>query len=209
MVYKYGKGKKVFKKNKGKLPFSKKQLQVIKKITHSTNELKTFTPSLINDPSVVSGSTNSFTFSLGIPQGDGEGTRDGDQLMIKDYQMNLNINSGTTKGLVRVIVFENLGDSSLTLNSMTQVYSQYPTIQTSLGRYKVHMDKTYNINSSNVSSILIKKTFIPVIKKINYVSGSTTLVNGGGQLQGFVLTDNSVITQMTFDCQTRVRFYDS
>lgn len=187
--------------------FNRKQVKAIKKIAQASGELKHLDVTFTSAGLVSSGSLSDKT-NLAIPQGDGEGQRVGDQLDVKDMHIKAQINSGTANGSVRMFVYQHLEDTDPSVGNLLP-NDFWPTIQTSLQKYKILYDRTINLDSDGKSNHLfdakIKKFGV---SKISYDTGAST-VTGPGEISINFSTNNATASQVTVDCNCRVRYYDN
>lgn len=213
MVY----NKKYARKNKmsRRMPFSKKQVKVIKKLALQTGEVKEISNSSTFS-SIVKTSALTGVMNTTIPQGDGEGQRIGDEITYKDIRFSCTFNSGTASGLLRVIAVQRLDNSTngnpfQGLSNPGDINNPYPTLEEAGGRYKIL--KVWN---SSVSSAGKKDTMcvmnIPYkslpIKKLTYDPTLSTLSTNAGVVYFVVLTNNTTASQLTGSYEIRTRYYD-
>lgn len=201
--------KKPYRKYASLRPFSKKQVKAIKKISQSSGELKEEkeigTSASLTD-------TTPFTMTAGgvIPQGDGNGERVGDKIRIKDCSFRCQLECGTASGTVRVVAFQELEDEEPDMSSLSVPNDFWPDIQTSVAKYQVLYDRSFCMDPEVLSHKLINLNFPAKKLRVKYkefASASTTL-RSGGEVRIRILTNNTVINQMTVDCNSRIRYYD-
>lgn len=201
-----------YNKNKKRFPFSRKQVQAIQKLSQMSGELKEYTTSSSHS-NIDNTAPDQVSFNeTGILQGDGDNQRIGDSLRPKDYTLNISFNSGTTSGILKVIVFQKLDDTTLNTLGMVNINDNLPTIQTAGGRYKVLRSVMTSVSSAGK-----KDSFLSIripsrsmkIKTLNYDTASGTLVSEEGVVRAIVLTNNSTASQLTSTFETRIRYYDN
>ena len=189
--------------------FNKSQVKFIKNIVKADKELK-HADSAVSDTSMVSTSASIASPSMSRAQGDGEDQRVGDQLEIKDIHWRLQIDAGTAQGSVRFYALQYLEDTQPSGVGNLLPCDLFPTIQTSLSKYKILFDKMVHLDgngkSNHVFNVRVKASQLP-IKKINFDSGLTTLT-GGGQITGYLTTNNTTASQMTMAGNVRFRYLD-
>lgn len=204
--------KKSYRK-KRKSTFSKKQKSEIKKIAEKSGELKT---KQMNDTDTSLIASSGFTGpniqDLAIAQGLDDDERIGDMVQIQKVQWRLSINTGTASGLVRVFAIQNLDDVDPTgINHQSpSPIGFFPSLQTSIHRYQKLYDRTYSLDPSYKSNLLLNIN-VPGsklrIKKVQFDDASTNVVSGNVRI--FVSTDNTDASQMTANCQMKVYWYDN
>lgn len=206
-------GKRNFRKNK---PFSSKQVKAIKKIAKTSGEVKTI-DSNTTDAGVILTSAMSVDMPT-IAQGDTDATRDGDRIRLSSLQYKVRCNSGTANGLIRclVIQFGGMRDGE----SIPTAFSGnndptflLPDLDSVDGiDYKVLYDKTQDCNPQGKNNILFNVK-IPSsklkYKEIEYADAgglASDILKGRVFLK--LYTNNTTDSQITAECNSRVRFYD-
>lgn len=197
--------------NRRGAPFSKKQVKAIQKIAQHSGEMKNNSDNQTSSSLI---STSPFIHRMShitIDQGDGEGQRVGDEIFIKQLSWRCLVDAGTAQGILRVIVIQQLSDTLDSFSTGLLVNSFLPDKATTNGRYKVLYDKLMYVGGDVKNSQLIKLNFrnnrLP-IKKVHFDEGLATY-SGGGDIEFYVITDNTTASQITCNANLKLMYYDS
>lgn len=198
------------KQYKRRMPFTKSQMKAIQKISQRSGELKHVDSSSTHTSVVTGGGQNLYLSTATLPaQGDGENQRVGDQINIKSVRFKAQVNCGTANGSVRCYVVQHLDDTVATINNLDP-NDFFPTLQTSLTKYKVLYNKVIQLDPDGKSNHIFMVD-IPAkrlkIKRLNFDSAASTLT-GGGDISFHVTSNNATASQMTSDLNTRFSYYD-
>lgn len=201
------------KKNyrKKRMLFSRKQVKAISKIAQHSGELKFGDEQTATSASLIA--TSDFTDSLipAIAQGDALNERIGDDIILKDVRIRANVSAGTASGLVRCYVIQTFQDLANYSGAFNDILPNdfMPTINDTGGnKYKVLYDRVVNLDSDSLSNYLFNITLKKFpMKKVSFDAGATTIQKGAINI--FISTLNTTASQMTVDCNSRIRYYDS
>lgn len=197
-----------------KMPFSRKQAKAIKKLAEQSGELKSKV-----DSNSTSSLTSAAAFTHGLQDiipaaGTGLDQRIGDQFTIKDIDYRISLASGTANGLIRCVIYQQLGVE--TGEPSLGVAGFWPSLDTGSGssftdegKYKVLMDKMYTLNSVSRPNLFIRhkvKAKDLLVKAPQVNSAGTDFLKGKLQLQ--IYTSNATASQMVVSSNMRLRWYD-
>lgn len=146
-----------------------------------------------------------------IAQGDTDGTRTGNSLLVKDYQMKLKItkHASATNTYIRHIIFrdnQQIKDTVPVVADLLQnsAYNDFYTA-TAKGRFSILNDRTYELDANNVGmSVNITKK---MQKHVRYNGSAATDIQKGGIYSMWVSSEAANAPTIAY--QNRVRYYDN
>lgn len=157
-------------------------------------------------------STTPITLSLAsLPQGDADGNRTGNSILVKDYEMRLKITKhpSAINTYIRHIIVRDLQQIADTVPVLTDVlqtgaYNDFYT-DVNKGRFQILNDRTYELDTNNVGqSVSIRKK---LQKHVKYNGSTGTDIQKGGIYSFWV--SNEATNTPTITWQSRLRYYDN
>lgn len=178
--------------------------QLRKKIEFKSLDDNNTTTSLVS-----SGVFTVFRGELNYPiQGDGPSNRDGNFINLDRLKMRACVNT-TVSALIRMLcVFvpgTNLNeDTGLTSALQIGPNEFLPRYE---GKYSVLYDKVISIDPDNKGTILLQKDLVLKGKKVQF-NGTTSGDLETGEIWCFLSTDNTTVSAISVDVNTRLYFHD-
>lgn len=206
------KSKKFVSRRNKRMPFSKKQVKAIKKISELSSELKSKVITG-NDASITQGSPYVVTLnSFGIAQGTDNDERIGEDIRIKDLWYKIHLYGGSA-GLYSgghcysLTVLQHDGNEALTASSQISPLEFFPSGQDSEENYKILFHKVYTLNPSSVDN---KYHSIKIngkkLRKVFFDDATTTVKRNSISIILKPLT--STVNRLEADWTGRLRWYD-
>lgn len=192
LLYKGRRGKKL--RYSKKLPFTKKQVKVIKKISQVSGESyrEVHTGSSTN---IFDNTPMSLQVIQGMSQGDDNGNRQGDEIIPKTLQLRGYIkNTGSTDCNVRMIVIQYKNNNLLTNSLVPSPEEFYPDPDETDSRYKILYDRVYSLCRNSGQTCRFVKVNIPrkKLSKVKFEDGTNNI--NSGELYVYVQGDTDTIT---------------
>lgn len=186
--------------------------QGVKYLTGLVNsEMYKFDSQQSGQPATSSGSVIHLT---AIAQGDGDGARTGNSIMVRSVNIkgNLIFNTGASKLFqpVRLIVFQDsqqVGDTYPTTTQLLENATTYSHLNSdTVGRFKILHNKVYNLNTGANAGIVYQIN-LPMQSHVRYNGTAGTDIQKGGLY--LLWMSNETVNYPTIDYEARVSYHDN
>jgi len=186
-------------------------MKAIKKISQASGEQKTIEDNKTSSSFVSSSAFTHSSNDVAPAQGDGEAQRVGDKIRVKDYSWRALIDAGTTQGIVRLLIIQQLADTLNSFSTSISCHSFLPDMNITNGRYKVIEDRLFYVGGDKQNSMVLKRHISAkklALKSMEFDEGAATYI-GNGKLHIFLFTNNATASQLTVDSNLKLRYYDA
>lgn len=161
--------------------------------------------------SLTLSTTSSVDKVTGVPQGDTDLTRDGDQIEMKSLSIGYQVTTGDPNNIVRLTFIQWFATS---VPTVSEIFSDTSTIGLLMGgfaqdyrrteQFKVLKDILVVVNSYS-PNVCGKFNIKNMRKRLGFLSGGT---NGAGHIYYIMTSDSSAISHPTAQIASHLSFYD-
>jgi len=200
----------VYNQNKPQKKLTKFDLKVLKSL-RKQSEPNSFDTILAATSVDYSG----LIYSLSdVTQGDGDSNRTGDQITNTSLELRLQVVTGDTSNLLRIIVFRWLPSDSTApvVTSILQGVSSTNAPLSALNRdnyrgrlFDVLMDKLFSLDTYNPTALISEKIRLNAQAKIAYTAAGTT---GMGKLYILLVSDSAAAAHPTVQYDSRLNYFE-